>query len=452
MEARRMPERRPQRMARRRQRPVRANVGATTRLRPAGLPLPSAPWRGMRGAIRRAGCAAAAAGGSFPSKWEGRVGPLKGLRILEFAGIGPGPFCGMVLADLGAEVVRLDRPEGPPGSRQDFVGRGRRSVAVDLKAAGAADAVLRLVERADALIEGFRPGVMERLGLGPEPCHARNPRLVYGRMTGWGQDGPLATAAGHDITYIALTGALWSIGRAGERPVPPLNLVGDYGGGGMLLAVGVLAALLEARISGRGQVVDAAMVDGAAQLMAPIYAMLARGGWRNERGVNRLDGAAPWYDTYECADGRWVAVGPIEPQFFALVADKIGLSEAWTAGDRMDPANWPALRAAMAEAFSKRTRDNWTALFEGTDACVAPVLDLAEAPLHPHNAARGVFVERDGAVQPAPAPRFGRTRAEPGPPPPLRGEHTEAVLAEWGFAGDEIAALREAGAIPAAGA
>ena len=375
------------------------------------------------------------------------MGPLKGLRVLEFAGIGPGPFCGMVLADLGAEVVRLDRPDGPPGSRKDFVGRGRRSVALDLKAPGATDAVLRLAERADALIEGFRPGVMERLGLGPDVCRARNPRLVYGRMTGWGQDGPLAQAAGHDITYIALTGALWSIGRAGERPVPPLNLVGDYGGGGMLLAVGVLAALLEAKTSGRGQVVDAAMVDGAALLMAPTYAMLARGRWRNERGANMLDGAAPWYDTYECADGRWVAVGPIEPQFFALVADRLGLDAA-RFGDRMDPANWPALREAMGAVFRSKTRDGWAAVFEGTDACVAPVLDLREAPSHPHNAARGVFTEREGAVQPAPAPRFDRTPAEPGSPP-LRGEHTEAVLAEWGFAAPEIAALREAGALPA---
>ena len=377
------------------------------------------------------------------------MGPLKSLRILEFAGIGPGPFCGMVLADLGAEVVRLDRPDGAPGSRRDFVGRGRRSAALDLKAPGATEAVLRLAEKADALIEGFRPGVMERLGLGPGVCHARNPRLVYGRMTGWGQDGPLAHAAGHDITYIALTGALWSIGRAGERPVPPLNLVGDYGGGGMLLAVGVLAALLEAKASGRGQVVDAAMVDGAALLMAPIYAMLARGRWKAERGANMLDGAAPWYDTYQCADGRWVAVGPIEPRFFALAAEKLGLDAA-RFGDRMDPANWPALREALAAVFRARTRDDWTALFEGTDACVAPVLDLREAPSHPHNAARGVFTERDGAVQPAPAPRFDRTTAEPGLPPPLRGEHTEAVLADWGFGAAEIAALREAGAIHAA--
>lgn len=376
------------------------------------------------------------------------MGPLKGLRILEFAGIGPGPFCAMLLADLGAEVVRLDRKEGPPGTRQDFVTRGRRSLALDLKSPAAIAAVLRLVEGADALIEGFRPGVMERLGLGPDACLARNPRLVYGRMTGWGQDGPLAQAAGHDINYIALTGALWSIGRAGERPVPPLNLVGDYGGGGMLLALGILAALLEAKGSGRGQVVDAAMVDGAALLMAPLYAMLARGRWRNERGANMLDGAAPWYDTYECADGRYLAVGPIEPQFFDLMIAKLGLDPARFAG-RMEPANWPALKAELAAVFRSRTRDDWAALFEGTDACVAPVLDLHEAPAHPHNKARGTFQQREGAVQPAPAPRFSRTPAEPGLPPPLRGEHTEQVLSDWGFSGADIAALRQAGAIPA---
>ncbi len=377
------------------------------------------------------------------------MGPLHGLRILEFAGIGPGPFCAMLLADLGAEVVRLDRQDGPPGSRQDFVGRGRRSVALDLKSPAAVEAALRLVEGADALIEGYRPGVMERLGLGPDPCLGRNPRLVYGRMTGWGQEGPLAQAAGHDINYIALTGALWSIGRAGERPVPPLNLVGDYGGGGMLLAFGILAALLEAKGSGRGQVLDAAMVDGAALLMAPIYAMLARGRWRHERGANMLDGAAPWYDTYECADGRWLAVGPIEPQFFALMAQTLELDPARFAG-RMEPANWPPLRDELTAAFRTRTRDDWAAAFEGTDACVAPVLDLREAPAHPHNVARGIFQERDGAVQPAAAPRFGRTPAVPGLPPPLRGEHTDAVLAEWGFSPADIAALREAGAVPAA--
>ena len=372
-------------------------------------------------------------------------GPLHGLRILEFAGIGPGPFCGMVLADLGAEVIRLDRTEGPAGTRQDFVGRGRRSLALDLKKPEAIAAALRLVEGADALIEGFRPGVMERLGLGPEACLARNPRLVYGRMTGWGQEGPLAQAAGHDINYIALTGALWSIGRPGERPVPPLNLVGDYGGGGMLLAVGVLAALLEAKGSGRGQVVDAAMVDGAALLMAPIYAMQARGRWGPERGANYLDGAAVFYDSYECADGRWLAVGPIEPQFWAEMLRLLRLDPA-RFEKRMDPAHWPALKEELAAAFRARTRDDWVAVFEGTDACVS-VLSMEEAPRHPHNAARATFVERDGAIQPAPAPRFSRTPAAIQAPPPLRGEHGAAVLADCGFAAAEIEALKAAGAI-----
>ena len=374
------------------------------------------------------------------------MGPLRGLKILEFAGIGPGPFCGMVLADLGAEVVRIDRPDGPPGTRQDFIGRGRRSIALDLKRQEAVAAALRLAEGADALIEGFRPGVMERLGLGPDACLARNPRLVYGRMTGWGQEGPLAQAAGHDINYIGLTGALWSIGRPGERPVPPLNLVGDYGGGGMLLALGLLAALLEARGSGRGQVVDAAMVDGAALLMAPIYAMKARGRWGPERGANLLDGAAPFYDTFECADGRWLAVGPIEPQFFAQMLRILELDLAEFEG-RMEPAQWPALKRRLAAVFRTRSRDDWAARFEGTDACVSPVLDMDEAPRHPHNLARGTFLERDGAIQPAPAPRFSRSQAAPDLPPPLRGEHTDQILSEWGFAAEEIAALRAAGAI-----
>ncbi|MDO9707684.1 CaiB/BaiF CoA transferase family protein [Paracraurococcus lichenis] len=373
------------------------------------------------------------------------MGPLKGLRILEFAGIGPGPFCAMVLADLGAEVVRIDRKDGPPGAREDFTGRGRRSVALDLKSPAAVAAVLRLCDGADALIEGFRPGVMERLGLGPDVVLGRNPRLVYGRMTGWGQEGPLAQAAGHDMNYIALTGALWSIGRPGERPVPPLNLVGDYGGGGMLLAVGLLAALLSAKTTGQGQVVDAAMVDGAALLMAPIYAMKARGRWRNERGSNMLDGAAPWYDTYECADGRWLSVGPIEPQFFALLCAKLGL-DAKDFPDRMEPAAWPALKERLTGIFRTRTRDDWCGLLEGTDACVAPVLDMEEAPRHPHTAARGTFALRDGVVQPAPAPRFSATPAELGAPAPLRGEHTEAVLQDFGFTTAEIAALRAAGA------
>ncbi|MBL6080902.1 CoA transferase [Belnapia sp. T18] len=371
------------------------------------------------------------------------MGPLKGLRVLEFAGIGPGPFCAMVLADLGAEVIRLERKGAPPPPPEDFVLRGRRTIALDLKSPAAIEATLRLVDSADALIEGFRPGVMERLGLGPEPCLARNPRLAYGRMTGWGQEGPLAQSAGHDIDYIALTGALHAIGRAGERPVPPLNLVGDYGGGGMLLALGLLAAMLEAKGSGRGQVVDAAMVDGAALLMAPIYAAKARGRWSQERGSNMLDGAAPWYDTYECADGRSIAVGPIEPQFFALMCEKLGLDPG-RFPDRMSPAAWPALKGELIAIFRGRTRDDWAALFEGTDACIAPVLDMDEAPRHPHNQARGTFLARDGVVQPAPAPRFSRTPAEPGPP--ARAAPDE-ILADCGFTADDIAALRSAQAI-----
>jgi alpha-methylacyl-CoA racemase len=374
------------------------------------------------------------------------MGPLQGLRILEFAGIGPGPFCAMVLADLGAKVVRIDRKDGPAGAREDFTGRGRRSIALDLKSPAAIETALRLVEGADALIEGFRPGVMERLGLGPELCLGRNPRLVYGRMTGWGQEGPLAHTAGHDMNYIALTGALWAIGRPEERPVPPLNLVGDYGGGGMLLAVGLLAAMLSAKSTGKGQVVDAAMVDGAALLMAPIYAMKARGRWQNARGANMLDGAAPWYDTYECADGRWLSVGSIEPQFFALLCQMLGL-DAKDFPDRTEPAAWPGLKERLAAIFRTRTRDDWAALFEGTDACVAPILDMEEAPRHPHNAARGTFALRDGVVQPAPAPRFSATPAEIGAPPPLRGEHTDAVLADFGVPAEEIAALRQSGAI-----
>jgi len=369
------------------------------------------------------------------------MGPLAGYRVLEFAGIGPGPFCAMVLADLGAEVVRIDRPDGPPGGGpSDILGRGRRSLALDLKNPAHHAAALRLIGRADALIEGFRPGVMERLGLGPAPCLAANPRLIYGRMTGWGQDGPLAQAAGHDINYIALTGALWAIGRAGERPVPPLNLVGDYGGGGMLLALGLLAGMLSAQKTGQGQVVDAAMVDGAALLMAPIYAMLARGRWQNERAANMLDGAAPWYDTYECADGRYLAVGPIEPQFFAILCQRLGLDPARFA-DRMAPAAWPALRAELAAIFKGRARDDWAALFEGTDACVAPVLDLTEAPHHPHIRARATFLDDQGPVQPAPAPRFSATPASRPRPAPARGADGAAVLAEWGFSPTDIAAV-----------
>ncbi|MBS7789806.1 CoA transferase [Roseococcus sp. SDR] len=371
------------------------------------------------------------------------MGPLHGLKILEIAGIGPGPFCAMLLADLGATVIRIERAEGPAGSRQDVSLRNRRSLALDLKKPEAIEAVLRMAETSDALIEGFRPGVMERLGLGPEALRARNPRLVYGRMTGWGQEGPLAKAAGHDINYIALTGALHAMGRAGEPPAPPLNLVGDYGGGGMLLAFGLLAALLEREKSGQGQVVDAAMVDGAALLMAPIFGMKARGRWGSERAANLLDGAASFYDSYACACGGFVAVGPIEPQFFDEMVARMGLDPKLFEG-RMEPAKWPAHKALLAAAFRTKTRDEWAAIFGESDACVAPILSMAEAPHHPHNAARQSFVERDGALQPAPAPRFSRTPGGFTAPPPLRGEHSREVLAEFGFSEAEIAALAPA--------
>ena len=330
--------------------------------------------------------------------------PLKGVRVIEMAGIGPGPFCGMMLADMGADVLRIDRPGAAPPRPGDVTARGKRMLGLDLKDAGAAAELLVLVENADALIEGFRPGVMERLGLGPADCQARNFKLVYGRMTGWGQTGPWAQAAGHDINYIAISGALDAIGTE-DAPVPPLNLVGDYGGGGMLLAMGVLAALLCVRGGGAGQVVDAAMSDGAALLMAPIYGMRAAGRWGAARGGNLLDGGAPFYGTYGCADGKFLAVGPIEPQFFALFVQGIGLDAA-DFSRRGDAAAWPALRARIATALLTRTRDEWAAVFDGSDACVAPVLTMAEAPQHPHNVARGTFVELDGVTQPAAAPRF----------------------------------------------
>jgi alpha-methylacyl-CoA racemase len=311
---------------------------------------------------------------------------------------------------------------------------------LDLKSPAAIEAVLRMVERADVLVEGYRPGVMERLGLGPEACHARNPRLVYGRMTGWGQEGPLAKAAGHDITYIALTGALWSMGRAGQRPVPPINLIGDFGGGGMLLAYGIMAALFETGRSGRGQVVDAAMTDGSATLMGAFFGLLAQGRWTNARESNLLDGACPYYDTYECADGKYVAVGALEPQFFALLLKGLGL-DAERFADRADKARWPAIKAEFAEIFLRHPRDHWAKLFEGSDACVAPVLDLEEAPRHPHNVARGTFLPKRGGHHPAPSPRFSRTvSAAPGPAP-LRGEGGAEALADWGFSAAEVEAL-----------
>jgi alpha-methylacyl-CoA racemase len=377
------------------------------------------------------------------------MGPLSGFHIIEIAGLGPAPFCALLLSDLGAEVVRIDRP-GPPGRgvldidpRLDLLQRGRRSVAVDLKHPEGAETVLRLAERADVLLEGFRPGVMERLGLGPEVCLARNPRLVYGRMTGWGQAGPLAQAAGHDIDYIALSGALHAIGRAGDRPAPPLNLVGDFGGGALYLAVGVLSALLERSRSGRGQVVDAAMVDGAASLLTMFWGWAAAGRWSEERGTNLLDGGAPFYDVYETADGKHIAVGALEPRFYAELLRLLAL-EGEPLPPQEDPDGWPELRRRFAEAFRRRTREEWSRVFEGTDACVAPVLSLSEAAAHPHLAARATFVEVDGVVQPAPAPRFSRTPGAIQGPPEPPGQSTVRVLEDWGFPPGEIARLRAA--------
>jgi len=382
------------------------------------------------------------------------MGPLHGLKIIEFAGIGPSPFAAMLFADMGAEVVRIERKSAVRRPLSllslgpfDVTSRGRRSVALDIKRPAGRDAALRLIDQADALIEGFRPGVMERLGLGPETCLARNPKLVYGRMTGWGQDGPLADAAGHDITYIALSGALHAIG-APQQPLPPLNLVGDFGGGAMMLAWGVMAALWEAQRSGLGQVVDAAMTDGAAYLMAMLYGVKATGLWSNQRGANLLDGGAFFYGTYACRDGKFVAIGPIEPQFYRLFLEKMGIDDPDLAS-HYDPSAWPQQREKLAAIFATKTRAEWCTQLEGTDACVAPVLDMDEAPLHPHNQARQTFVTLDDIVQPAPAPRLSRTPAAVQGPPPIPGADTIAVLQAWGFTAAEVDALRVAGAIDA---
>ncbi len=382
------------------------------------------------------------------------MGPLAGVRVVEIAGIGPGPFAAMMLADLGADIVRVDRaaavvggdPEHPP---KEIMNRGRRSVGVDLKHADGVETVLALVEKADALIEGFRPGVAERLGIGPEPCLERNPRLVYGRMTGWGQDGPMAQMAGHDMNYIAIAGALGAIGRPGERPQPPLNLVGDFGGGGMLMAFGLVCGILESRTSGQGQVIDASMLDGTVALTTFIHGMMAMGAWRDERGSNLLDSGAHFYEVYECADGRFVSVGAIERQFYAELLAGLGLTDdPEFAGTSMDASTWSRRKERLAEIFRTRTRDEWASVFDGTDACVAPVLTLGEAPNHPHNVARETFVELEGIVQPAPAPRFSRTGATIARPPAHCGQHTDEVLTEWGVAGtDELEALRQRGAI-----
>ena len=379
------------------------------------------------------------------------MGPLAGVKIIEMAGVGPAPFAGMLLADMGAGVVRIDRKPAKDGDAFDalagasLLDRGRRSIALDLKKPEAVAAALELVAGADALIEGFRPGVMERLGLGPDVCLARNPRLVFGRVTGWGQVGPLAGAAGHDIDYIAVTGALHAIG-AEEAPAPPLNLLGDFGGGAMFLAFGVACALIEARGSGRGQVVDAAMTDGVGLLMAMTYKLKANGFWRCERQANVLDGGAPFYGVYRCADGKWVAVGALEPQFFAALLDGLGV-EAGAFADRWDPRAWPAMRARFEAIFAERPRDEWAALLADSDACVAPVLDLDEAPRHPHNVARRTFVDVDGAPQPAPAPRFSRTPPEIARPPARPGEHGEEILRERGFSAAQIDALKLVGAL-----
>jgi alpha-methylacyl-CoA racemase len=378
-------------------------------------------------------------------------GALAGLRVLEVGGVGPGPFCTMLLADMGAEVIRVDRKHAgesglPVERRFDVMFRGKRSVAMDLKKGIAVEAIRCMVAHADVLIEGFRPGVMERLGLGPEVCLEINPKLVYGRMTGWGQDGPLATAAGHDLNYIALSGALHAIGRKGGGPEIPLNLIGDFGGGSMYLAFGILCALFEARTSGKGQVVDAAMIDGATSLMAMIYGAFAAGYWKDERGSNRLDSGAPWYEVYQTSDGKWVAVGSTEHSFYVNTLKVLGLEPA-DFGDQHDSAGWPAMKAALKRVVATRTRDEWVAAFDGTETCFSPVLSLSEAPQHPHQRARGNFIEVEGVVQPAPAPRFSRSKGEIRRPPPQVGEHTDEVLREWEFTVDEIALLRRSGAI-----
>ena len=378
-------------------------------------------------------------------------GPLSGVRILEIAGIGPGPFAAMMLADMGAEVVRVERAqavrEGSTGAHWDVMLRGRRNVALDLKNKDGAEALLSLVERADALIEGFRPGVMERLGVGPEQCLARNPKLVFGRMTGWGQEGPYANSAGHDINYIALAGALAHFGRAGEPPTPPLNMVGDFGGGGMLLAYGVVCALLESQRSGKGQVVDAAMVDGSAVLMSMFWAFKQIGMFdENARGTNLLDTGAHFYDVFECADGEWVSIGSIEPQFYALLLEKTGLADDPDLTSQMERTKWPQLKEKLAAVFRTKTRAEWNQIMEGTDVCYAPVLRMSEAALHPHNVARKTFIEVGGVTQPAPAPRYSRTSTAPPTPPAHAGAHTREVLVDWGLDAQHIDALIAAGA------
>jgi alpha-methylacyl-CoA racemase len=381
------------------------------------------------------------------------TGPLHGVRVLELAGIGPGPYAGMMLADMGADVLRIDRASAAgdkDAQPSDVLSRGRRSVGIDLKHPDGRDAVLRLVESADALIEGFRPGVTERLGLGPDDCLARNPRLVYGRMTGWGQEGPYAPTAGHDINYIALAGTLSMIGRQGAPPTPPVNLIGDFGGGGMFLAFGVVCGVFEASRSGQGQVIDAAMIDGSATLAAMIWGFKAAGGW-GERGTNLLDTGAWFYNVFETKDGGWISLGSIEPQFFAEMIQITGLAAdvdgVGPLPPQLDRAAWPDAKERLAAVIRTKTRDEWCALMEGTDVCFAPVLDMDEAPNHPHHRQRGTFVQVDGVVQPAPAPRFSRTPGSIRWSAPAIGEHTDSALSAWGFDDAELARLHSAGAI-----
>ncbi|MBW2241528.1 MAG: CoA transferase [Deltaproteobacteria bacterium] len=378
-------------------------------------------------------------------------GPLSGIKVIEIAGIGPGPFCAMMLADMGADVLRVDRAasvrdEMPDRPSPDLLNRGRRSVGVDLKHPEGVATILRLVDQADVLMEGFRPGVMERLGLGPDVCMERNPGLVYGRMTGFGQEGPMSQAAGHDINYIAMAGALGHIGRKGEKPLPPLNLVGDFGGGGMFLAFGIAAALVERASSGKGQVVDTAMVDGAAVLMTMMHSFRQLGGWSDERGTNLLDTGAHFYDTYETKDGEFVSIGSIEPQFYAELLRLTGL-EGEELPHQMDSLHWESMRDRLTAIFKAKTRDEWNAIMEGTDVCYAPVLNIGEAYEHPHNKHRGTFVESGGFMQPAPAPRFSRTPGSIDRPSPHAGQDTDEGLVSWGLTSEDVKKLRELGAI-----
>ncbi len=377
------------------------------------------------------------------------MGPLKGVKIVEVGGIGAAPFAGMMLSDMGADIVRVERKghKSKLGSKFEFMLRGRRSIGVDLKRPEGVETVLRLASQGEALLEGFRPGAMEKMGLGPDICMKRNPRLVYGRMTGWGQEGPLSHAAGHDINFIALAGALHAIGEKGGKPVPPLNLLGDISGGGLLLAFGVVCALMESQKSGKGQVIDAAMVDGVAALLAPIYGMWAAGKWDDERGTNLLDGGAHFYDTYETLDGKWVSIGSIEPRFYDLLLKHAEVVDIADFEAKMDRVEWPRLKEQLARVFKTKTRDEWCEIMEGTDVCFAPVLSLGEAIKHHHNMDRKTFIEIEGLPHPAPAPRFSRTRPEVQRPPPTPGEHTESALADWGFSRSEIRNLKTSGVI-----